>query len=327
LSRLTYQQALVEAIRREMARDQRVFHMGQDVGAHANGVMNSCKGLAAAFGSERVIDLPISEAGTVAAGIGAAISGMRPIVQIMFGEFLSLVTAPLTCDAATIWYRSGGKRSVPLVVRTLFGTGPHRGHPEDFHGWFCSVPGLKVAMPATPRDALGLMATAIRDENPVVFFEHMGLYHSVREEVPDTELTIPFGVADLKRVGKDVTIVAVGLMVQLALRAAATLAKEGIDVEVLDLRTPVPLDREALVKSVAKTGRMVTLSETWRVGDALAEAVAVIAEELGSTRKIPVARVALAQVPRPYALSLEKQALPNEARLIAAIKGVLERPH
>ncbi|HVW71128.1 MAG TPA: transketolase C-terminal domain-containing protein [Steroidobacteraceae bacterium] len=325
MTRLTYQQALVAAIRGEMARDPRVFHMGQDVGATSDGVMNSCKGLAAEFGAGRVIDLPISEAGTVAAGIGAAVAGMRPIVQIMFGEFLSLVMAPLACDAGTIWYRSGGKRSVPMVVRTLFGTGPHRGHPEDFHGWLCSVPGLKVAMPATPRDAKGLMAAAIRDENPVVFFEHMGLYHSVREEVPEEELITPFGVADVKRAGKDITLVAVGLMVQVALRAAAALAKEGIDVEVLDMRTPVPLDKAALVGSVSKTGRLLTLSETWRIGDSMAEAVAVVAEELGGARKIPISRVACAHVPRPFAHNLDKLALPNEAKVIAAAKALLSR--
>ena len=325
MRRLTFQQAVVEAIREEMLRDKRVFHMGQDVGAKSNGVMNSCKGLAEEFGAGRIIDTPISELGTVAGGIGAAISGTRPIVQIMFGEFLSLVMAPLACDAATIWYRSGGKRSVPLVVRTLFGTGPHRGHPEDFHGWLCSVPGLKVAMPATPRDAKGLMAAAIQDDNPVVFFEHMGLYHSIRQEIPEDSFIIPFGKADIKRDGKDVTVVAIGLMVQLALRVATAMAKEGVEVEVLDMRTPVPLDKEALLKSVTKTGRMVTLSETWKTGDAMSEAVAVVAEELCGSRHIPIRRVALAHVPRPYAFSLEKLALPNEAKLTAAIKGVLDR--
>ena len=325
MRRLTYQQALVEAIREEMARDPRVFHMGQDVGINADGVMHSCKGLAQEFGPSRVIDLPISEMGSVAAGIGSAMSGMRPIVQIMFGEFLSLVMAPLACDAATIWYRSGGKRSVPLVVRTLFGTGPHRGHPEDFHGWLCTVPGLKVAMPSTPSDAMGLMRAAIQDENPVVFFEHMGLYHSVRGDVPDGNHLVPFGKADIKRPGGDVTVVALGMMVQLALRAAPKLAKEGIEMEVLDMRTPVPLDRESLIKSVRKTGRLVALSETWRVGDITSEAIAIIAEELGGERVIPTARVSLESGPRPFAHRLEKAALPSEEKLISAVRTLVHR--
>jgi pyruvate/2-oxoglutarate/acetoin dehydrogenase E1 component len=325
MKRLTYQQALVEAIREEMLRDSRVYHMGQDVGANSDGVMHSCMGLAREFGPERVIDLPISEMGTVAAGIGSAISGMRPIVQIMFGEFLSLIMGPLAGDAGTIWYRSGGKRSVPLVVRTLYGTGPHRGHPEDFHAWLCAVPGIKVAMPSTPYDAKGLMRTAIRDDNPVVIFEHMGLYHSIRGDVPEDEYLVPFGKADIKRTGRDVTVVCLGMMVQLALRTAAKLAKEGIEVEVLDLRTPVPLDREMLIASVRKTGRLVALSETWKVGDATSEAVASVAESLCGERVVPMARVALDAVPRPFAYRLEKSVLPSEEKLAAAIKTVLSR--
>jgi pyruvate/2-oxoglutarate/acetoin dehydrogenase E1 component len=322
---MTFQQAVVEAIRGEMARDSRVFHWGQDVGSAGNGVMYSCKGLAAEFGTGRIIDTPIAELGTVAASIGAAISGTRPIVQIMFGEFLSLVMAPLACDAATIWYRSGGARAVPLVVRTLFGTGPHRGHPEDFHAWVCSIPGLKVAIPSTPRDAKGLMASAIRDDNPVIFFEHMGLYHGVREEVPDQSFYVPFGRADTKRPGRDITVVALGLMVPLALRTAAALAKEGIELEVIDLRTPVPLDRSTVLASVARTGRLVTVSETWKTGDVLSEVTAEVAEEFGGKRRVPIARVSLAHVPRPFATALERAALPDEERLTAAIRRVLSQ--
>jgi pyruvate/2-oxoglutarate/acetoin dehydrogenase E1 component len=323
MKRLTLQQAVVASISEEMRRDPRVFHLGQSIGATFNGTMSSAKGLGAEFGEERIIDTPMSELAMVGAGVGAAISGSRPIVQIMFAEFLSLVMAPLACDAATIHYRSGGKASVPIVVRTLFGTGPHRGHPEDFHSWVASVPGIKVVMPSTPKDAKGLMTAAIRDENPVVFMEHMGLYHGAREEVPDESFSIPIGRADIKRAGKDVTVVATGMMVPMALKSAESLKSRDIDVEVLDLRTIVPLDTEALLQSVLKTGRLVVASETWASGDSMAEVVATVAEQLCTRRAIPIARVSLRPVPRPFALSLERMVVPNEDRITTAILKTL----
>lgn len=187
MKRLTFQEAVVEGIKEEMLRDASVIHLGQDIGATFNGAMNSTKGLGAQFGASRIIDTPISEGAMVGAGIGAALSGMRPIVQIMFAEFLGLVMAPLACDGATIWYKSDGAASVPLVIRVLFGAGPHRGHAEDYHSWVASVPGIKVVMPSGPRDAKGLIKAAIRDNNPVVFFEHMGIYHGAREEIPEAD--------------------------------------------------------------------------------------------------------------------------------------------
>lgn len=324
MPRMTYQQAIVAAIHDEMARDPSVFHWGQDVGSRSNGVMYSCKGLEEAFGTQRVIDTPIAEMGTVSASVGAAIAGMRPIVQIMFGEFLSLAMAPLACDAATIWYRSGGVRSVPMVVRTLFGTGPHRGHPEDFHAWVSSVPGLKVAMPSSPRDAKGLMTAAIRDNNPVIFFEHMGLYHGVREETPTEPFLIPFGKAEVKRSGRDVTVTAIGLMVPLALRVANGLSSQGIDVEVVDIRTPVPLDSDTILESVLKTKRLVTLSETWRTGDIMSEVIAIVSESLVPRHCVKITRVALDHIPRPFATVLEKAALPSEEKLRAAIMSAVQ---
>lgn len=319
------QEAVVEAIGEEMQRDRRVFHLGQSIGATFNGAMNSTKGLGQKFGDARIIDTPMSEWAMVSAGVGAAISGTRPIVQIMFGEFLSLVMAPLACDGASIHYRSGGKASVPLVVRTLYGTGPHRGHPEDYHSWLCGVPGLKVVIPSSPRDAKGLMTAAIRDDNPVVFFEHMGLYHASREEVPSSGFTIPLGQAEIKRPGREVTVVGAGMMVPLALRAAEKLAKEGIDVEVIDPRTISPLDRDTVLTSVAKTRRLVVVSEGGAAYDSMAEVVAAVAEELGANGAIRVARVGAVNVPRPFALTLERQAVPNEQRIVAAINKVLQR--
>ncbi len=319
------QQAVIASISEEMRRDGRVFHIGQSIGASFNGAMNSSKGLGDEFGAERIIDTPMSELAMVGAAVGAAISGTRPIVQIMFAEFLTLVMAPLACDAATIHYRSGGRASVPLVVRTLFGTGPHRGHPEDFHSWAAAVPGLKVVMPSTPRDAKGLMTAAVRDENPVLFLEHMGLYHGAREEVPDESFTIPLGKADVKRIGRDVTVVATGMMVPLAMKVAEMLKAQAIEVEVVDLRSIVPLDKDAILRSVAKTGRLVAASETWAAGDTMSEVTATVAEHLCGTRAIPIARVGLTQVPRPFALTLERMVVPNEEKLTAAIQNVMNQ--
>jgi pyruvate/2-oxoglutarate/acetoin dehydrogenase E1 component len=326
MRRLTLQQAIVASISQEMQRDTRVFHIGQSIGSSFNGSMSSTKGLGDEFGTERVIDTPMSELAMVGAAVGAAISGTRPIVQVMFSEFLSLVMSPLACDAATIHYRSGGKACVPLVVRTLFGAGPHRGHPEDFHSWAASVPGLKVIMPSTPRDAKGLMTSAIRDDNPVLFMEHMGLYHGAREAVPEEEFTIPLGVADIKRAGRDVTVVAIGMLVPLAIKVAEALRSQSVDVEVIDLRTVVPLDKDTVIASVAKTGRLVVASETWSCGDSMAEVMATVAEALCTTRAVPMARVGVTQVPRPFAMALERMTMPNEEKLVCAIMHVMNRP-
>lgn len=323
MKRLTFQEAVVEGIKEEMLRDSSVIHLGQDIGATFNGAMNSTKGLGAQFGASRIIDTPISEGAMVGAGIGAALSGMRPIVQIMFAEFLGLVMAPLACDGATIWYKSDGAASVPLVIRVLFGAGPHRGHAEDYHSWVASVPGIKVVMPSGPRDAKGLIKAAIRDNNPVVFFEHMGIYHGAREEIPEDDVTIPIGKADVKRQGSDVTIVATALMTSHALRAADQLQSQGISAEVIDPRTIVPMDKPAILQSIAKTKRLVVASETWKTGDPLADLIATAAEEIGTGTGLRVARVALADIPRPFALPLEKLSMPSVQTIVDAVRRVM----
>ena len=324
MKRLTLQQAIVEAIREEMLTDERVFHLGQNIGADFGGAMSSCKGLGEEFGpAGRIIDTPISESAMVGAGVGAAMMGMRPIVQIMFAEFLSLVMAPLACDGAAIWYKSGGKVPVPLVLRSLFGTGPHRGHPEDYHSWLCSVPGLKVVIPSTPKDAKGLMKAAIRDDNPVVFLEHMGLYHGTRQEIPDEDYIIPLGKADVKREGQDVTVVATALMVNRALKAAEALRKEGVEVEIVDLRSVVPMDRKTVINSVNKTKKLVVVSETWKTGDSMTEVVSTVAEEMCGNCTIPITRVGLPNIPRPFALTLEKMVVPDEEKIADAIRSVI----
>jgi len=324
MSQLTFQEAVVAGIAEEMDRDQRVFHLGQDIGPVYNGAMHSAKGLGERFGPARIIETPISEAAMMGAGIGAALGGMRPIVQIMFAEFLGLTVTPLACDAAAMWYKSDGQTCVPLVVRVLFGAGPHRGHSEDYQAWVASVPGIKVVMPSCPRDAKGLMKAAIRDNNPVVFFEHMGIYHGSRQEVPEDDAAIPLGKADIKRQGSDVTIVATALMVQHALKAAEQLEQEGVSVEVVDPRTIVPLDRETVLRSAAKTRRLVIASETWKTSDPLADLAATVAEELAGEAPIRIARVGLQDTPRPFAIPLVRAAMPGVQTIVETVSRVME---
>ncbi|WP_019170132.1 alpha-ketoacid dehydrogenase subunit beta [Pseudaminobacter salicylatoxidans] len=324
MSQLTFQEAVVAGIAEEMDRDQRVFHLGQDIGPVYNGAMHSAKGLGERFGPARIIETPISEAAMMGAGIGAALGGMRPIVQIMFAEFLGLTVTPLACDAAAMWYKSDGQTCVPLVVRVLFGAGPHRGHSEDYQAWVASVPGIKVVMPSCPRDAKGLMKAAIRDNNPVVFFEHMGIYHGSRQEVPEDDAAIPLGKADIKRQGSDVTIVATALMVQHALKAAEQLEQEGVSVEVVDPRTIVPLDRETVLRSAAKTRRLVIASETWKTSDPLADLAATVAEELAGEAPIRIARVGLQDTPRPFAIPLVRAAMPGVQTIVETVRRVME---
>lgn len=323
MKRLTYQEALVEGIKEEMHRDERVFVLGQDIGAWGGALM-SHKGLWEEFGSAgRMIETPISETAMVGACVGAAMMGMRPVVQIMFGEFLALVMQPLACDAAGMWYYSAGKTRVPMVLRMMYGVGPHRGHEQDYHSWLVNVPGLKVVMPSTPYDAKGLMKSAIRDDNPVAFFEHMNLYHGIRGEIPDEEYTVPLGVADVKREGKDVTVVATAMMVHHSLDAAEDLSKEGIEVEVVDLRTVAPLDKPTVLASVKKTGRLVVVHEAWKFGGSGGEVAAMVAEEAFEDLKAPILRVAPPHIPIPFSTPLNKMYLPDKERVMEAVRKVL----
>jgi len=323
MKRLTYQEALVAAISEEMHRDERVFVLGQDIGAWGGALM-SHKGLWEEFGSDgRMIETPISESAMVGACVGAAMMGMRPVVQIMFGEFLALVMQPLACDAAGMWYYSAGKTRVPMVLRMMYGVGPHRGHEQDYHSWLVNVPGLKVVLPSTPYDAKGLMKSAIRDDNPVAFFEHMNLYHGIRGEIPDEEYTIPLGVADVKREGRDVTVVATAMMVHYSLDAAEDLSKEGIEVEVVDLRTVAPMDTKTVLASVKKTGRLVVVYEAWKFGGSGGEVAAMVAEEAFEDLKAPIVRVAPPHVPIPFSAPLNKMYLPDKQRVMDAIRKVL----
>lgn len=324
MKRMTYQEALVEGIAEEMRRDESVFVLGQDIGAWGGPLM-SHKGLWQEFGeSGRIVETPISECAMVGACVGAAMQGMRPVVQIMFGEFLAVVMEPLAAGASGMWYYSAGKTRVPLVLRMLYGIGPHRGHEVDYHSWLAHIPGLKVVMPATPYDAKGLMKAAIRDDNPVAFFEHMNLYHSSRQEISDEDYTIPLGVADIKREGKDVTVVAIAMMVTHTLEAAEELSKEGIDVEVIDLRTVAPMDVETILTSVHKTGRLVITHETWKTGGSGAEISATVTERAFSSLKAPIVRVAPPHIPIPFSEPLNKLYLPKKEEIIKGIREVLQ---
>jgi pyruvate/2-oxoglutarate/acetoin dehydrogenase E1 component len=299
-----------------------VFLMGQDVG-RMGGAMGGSRGLLEEFGPRRVRETPISESAMVGAGVGAALMGKRPIVEISFGEFLPTCMNQIVLQAANLHYMTAGKANVPLVLRTRIGDGPYRGHPQCYEAWFAHVPGLKVVMPATPADAKGLMIAAIRDPNPVLFFEHMFLYHGTRDAVPDEEYTTPIGRAFVRRAGRDVTVAATGWMVHKALAAAESLAGDGIDVEVLDLATLAPLDTEALTASVRKTSRLVVAHEAWKVGGFGAEVAAVAAEACFYDLDAPVVRVGAPQTPLPLAKPLRDAFLPDAGDVREAVLRVV----
>ena len=318
---ISYAEAIAEALRNEMRLDPRVFVMGEDVG-NFGGLFGGTKGLLEEFGPERVRDTPISEAALIGAGVGAAITGMRPMVEIQFMDFTACAMDQIVNQAAKIRFMLGGKAEVPLVIRTPYGSGLKLAsqHSQSLEAWFAHVPGLLVAIPSTPADAKGLLVTALRDQNPIIFLEHKLLYPT-RGPVPEEQYTIPFGQADVKRSGKDVTIVATGLMVRRSLEAADALAVEGIEVEVVDPRTLVPLDKAAIIASLQKTGRLVVVHEAPTVGGAAAEISAQVTERGFRSLKAPVMRVCGADVPMPFAPVLEKAVVPDCAAVMAGIRA------
>jgi pyruvate/2-oxoglutarate/acetoin dehydrogenase E1 component len=319
--RLTQTEAVIDAIAHEMRRGERVLYIGQDIGA-MGGSLQGTQGLLQAFGPRRIREAPISESAMVGAAIGAALFGRRPIVEISFGEFLPAAMNQLVNQAANLHYMTGGVARVPVVIRTRVGDGPYGGHPQDYSAWFAHVPGLKVVMPGHPADARALMLAAIRDDNPVLFFEPMALAHGPREEVPAEYDAVPIGYARLVRPGRDVTVVAIGSMVLPSLEVARQLADEGIELEVIDLRSIQPLDTAAVVESVQRTGRLVTVHEAWVTGGLGAEVVAAVAEAAPAALRAPVVRVGTAQVPTPSG-NVRPHALPNAARIGAAVRRVL----
>ena len=321
---ISYRDALREALREEMLRDPTVFLLGEDIGRYWGGAFKVTKGLAEEFGDERVRDTPISESAIVGAAVGAAITGMRPVAEIMFGDLTTLAMDQIANQAAKIRYMFGGQTKVPLVIRTPFGGGVNIAahHSQCLEAWFMHVPGLQVAVPSTPYDAKGLLKTAIRNDNPVIFCEHKLLY-PITGPVPEEEYTLPFGEADIKREGSDVTIVATLYMVHKALNATEKLEEEGISAEVVDPRTLVPLDKETIINSVKKTGRVVIVSEDCKTAGVSTEIAAVIAEEALDYLDAPIKRVANPDVPIPFSPPLENFVIPDENRIIEAVKQVV----
>ncbi len=319
---ITFGQAILEAITEEMARDGSVFIIGEDV-AEAGSVFKVLVGLLDQFGSERVIDSPISEAGIAGIGVGAAITGMRPIVDIMFGDFTTLVMDQLVNQAAKTHYMSGGKLKVPMVLRTTLGASRRSAaqHSQSLHALFSHIPGLKVAMPATPYDAKGLMKSAIRDDNPVVIFEDKMLYQE-RGPVPEREYTLPLGQADVKRAGDDLTIVATSSMVYVALEAADNLASVGISAEVIDPRTTNPLDTEALVNSAKKTSRALIIDEGYQQYGVTGEFASVIADGAFYYLDAPVKRIGAMNVPVPFSPVMEDLTIPTAEYVVETAKAL-----
>lgn len=321
---LRYFQAVTQAIQEEMARDERVFIFGEDVGL-VGGTFRATEGLMAEFGSRRVRDTPIAEAAIIGIGIGAAMTGMRPIAELMTMNFAIVAMDQIVNHVSKMRYMFGGQVKLPMVIRAPAGGGTQKAaqHSHCIESWFVNSPGLRVVIPSTPHDVKGLLKTAIRCDDPVLFIEHEGLYNT-RGEVPEEEYLLPFGVADIKRPGRDVTVVAWSRMVPEALAAAEQLAAEGIEIEVVDPRTLNPLDQDTILSSVARTHRAVIVEEGWRNVGVGAELAARIQENLFYDLEGPVLRVGAADVPTPYARNLEKLALPNSRDIVdAVLKSVL----
>ncbi|MGQ9595524.1 MAG: alpha-ketoacid dehydrogenase subunit beta [Anaerolineae bacterium] len=323
---ITYRDALREALREEMRRDETVFLMGEDIADPFGSAYKVTLGLSPEFGLERVRQTPISELGFVGAGVGAALTGLRPVVELMYIDFSTLAMDQIVNQAAKIRYMSGGQAKVPLVIRTQGGMGRSSAahHAQSLEAWFVHVPGLLVAMPSTPYDAKGLLKTAIRLDDPVIFIEHKLLYNT-EGPVPEEEYTIPFGVADVKREGTDCTVVATSRTVLMALKAAEILEKEGISVEVVDPRTLFPLDTETIIRSVQKTSRLVVAHEAPERCGFGAEVVAQIAEKAFDYLDAPIQRVCGPSVPAPFARHLENSIIVDEQKIADRVRRLVRR--
>ncbi len=320
---ITYREALNQALREELARDDRVFLMGEEVGVY-NGAYKVSKGLLEEFGEMRVVDTPITELGFAGVGVGAAMVGLRPIIEFMTWNFALLALDQVVNAAAKMHYMSGGQYPMSMVFRGPNGSALQLSaqHSQAWESWLAHIPGLKVVTPATPYDAKGLLKSAIRDDNPVIVLEGEMLYNT-KGEVPEEDYLVPIGKADLKREGEHCSIITHGKMVLTALAVADTLAKEGINIDVVDLRTVRPMDVDAIVASVKKTNRAVVLEEGWEVAGIGAQVVDYIQRHCFDDLDAPVIRVHQADVPMPYAKSLEKSAKPDAAKTIAAVKKVM----
>jgi 2-oxoisovalerate dehydrogenase E1 component beta subunit len=317
----TYIEALSDGLREEMQRDRNVFLLGEDIGQYG-GAFKVTKGFLEEFGPDRIVDTPLAESAIIGVAIGAAMMGMRPVAEMQFADFVACGFNQLINNAAKMHYRWGA--AVPMVVRLPSGGGVRGGpfHSQNPEAWFCHTPGLKVVAPSTPKDAKGLIKAAIRDNNPVLYFEHKYLYRRIKDEVPEDDFTIDIGRADVKRAGADVSIITYGSMVHFALEAAEKLAADGIDVEVVDLRSLLPYDQEAIAATVRKTNRAVVVHEATRTCGFAAEVMAFIVEELFTHLDAPVKRVTSIDTPVPYSPPLEDFFMPNADKIAAAVREV-----
>ncbi|MBS4023043.1 MAG: alpha-ketoacid dehydrogenase subunit beta [Dethiobacter sp.] len=320
---ITYREALREALREEMNRDSRVFLLGEDIACYG-GAFKVTQGLFEEFGEDRVKDTPLSESVIAGASVGAAMVGVRPVAEIMFADFLPLVMDHIANSAAKMCYMSAGEISVPMVVRAAQGAGTSSGahHCQSVEGWLMNIPGIKLVLPSTPYDAKGLLKSAIRDNNPVVFLEHKLLY-ATKGPVPEEEYLVPLGKADIKRQGSDITIIATSQMVLKAQRAAEELAKDGISAEVVDPRTLLPLDKDTILRSVRKTKRVLIVHEACLTGGAGAEIAAVIALEAFDYLDAPVTRIGAPDIPVPFSPTMEKFFIQGEEQIIKSAKALL----
>jgi 2-oxoisovalerate dehydrogenase E1 component beta subunit len=323
---ISYIDAVTLAIKEEMERDEKVFVLGEDVGTRG-GVFRATNGLHEQFGEERVIDAPLAESAIAGVGIGAAMYGMRPIAEIQFADFIMPAVNQIVSEAARIRYRSNNDWNCPIVIRAPYGGGVHGAlyHSQSVEAMFAGIPGLKIVMPSTPYDVKGLLKAAIRDNDPVLFFEHKRAYRLIKGEVPTEDYTLPIGKADVKREGDDVTVITYGLAVHFALQAADRLAKDGISAHVLDLRTVYPLDKAAIIEAAKKTGKVLLVTEDNKEGSIISEVAAIIAENCLFDLDAPIKRLAGPDVPAmPYAPTMEKFFMINPDKVEKAMRDLAE---
>ncbi|QDP40544.1 alpha-ketoacid dehydrogenase subunit beta [Radiobacillus deserti] len=323
---LSYIQAVTQAMREEMERDEKVFVLGEDVGKRG-GVFRATEGLYEQFGDARVLDTPLAESAIAGVGIGAAMYGMRPVAEMQFADFIMPAINQIISEAAKIRYRSNNDWHCPITIRAPYGGGVHGAlyHSQSVEAIFANQPGLKIVMPSTPYDVKGLLKAAIRDDDPVLFFEHKRAYRLIKGEVPEEDYTLPIGKADVKREGSDVTVITYGLCVHFALQAAEKLASEGIDVHILDLRTIYPLDQEAIIEAASKTGKVLLVTEDTLEGSIIGEVAAIISEHCLFDLDAPIKRLAGPNVPAmPYAPTMEKRFMVNPDKVEQAIRDLAE---
>ncbi|AAK41749.1 alpha-ketoacid dehydrogenase subunit beta [Saccharolobus solfataricus] len=323
MRQITFTEAINEALRQEMERDPSVILIGEDIGVYG-GAFGVTKGLIEKFGSDRVIDTPISEAGFIGAAVGAALAGLRPVVELMFVDFFGVAMDQIYNQMAKLRYMSGGQLKVPLTLRAPIGAGISAAaqHSQTLYSIFAHVPGLKVVVPSTPHDAKGLLISSIRDDNPVVFLEHKVLY-GIKGEVPEEEYTIPLGKAEIRREGDDVTVIGIARTVWHSLEAAEQLSKESISVEVIDVRSIVPFDKETVIKSVKKTGRVVIVDEDYDRCGFASWVSSIIADEAFEYLDAPIKRITTPNVPIPFSPPLEQYILPDSKKIVNTVKSIL----